>query len=332
MKYCMSKRLPGLSAALTMVLFGVSQLHAADWPVKPVSLVVPYTPGSLTDIMARVVAAPVGQALGQSVVIDYKPGQATAIGTRYVAKSPADGYSMIMQGASTVAVANLLNPEAGYSIDDFDSVAIVGLSPLAMAVRANLPAKNVTELIALAKAKPGSLTYAASGNGGVGHLATSLFSKMAGLTQQSIIMIPYKGSADAIIDLMGGRVDMQISVLAPTLGAVRKGQLRILGVASLKRQAVLPDVPTISEAGVPGYEVVSSLGMLVRRGTPAGSIRTLNQAFNKALAEPEVKEAFAKQGIAAAEQNAPRAFGEEIRKEVDKYGPVIREYGIKADS
>ena len=323
-----------LSAALFLLsFFGTGASSAADWPVKPIALVVPYTPGSLTDIMARIVNVKLGQVLGQAVTIDYKPGQATAIGTRFVAKAPADGYNMIMQGASTVAVANLLNPEAGYTIDDFDSVAIVGLSPLAMVVRNGLPAQNVKELVALAKSKPGGLTYGASGNGGVGHLASSLFTKMAGLDQKNLVMIPYKGSADMIVDIMGGRLDMQISVLAPTLAAVKSGKIRMLGVASLNRQTVLPDVPTISEAGVPGYEVVSSLGMLVRRGTPLDSIRILNQVFTKVLGEAEVQDAFAKQGIATvpAESNPPNAFGNDIRKELAKYGPVIREYGIKAD-
>ncbi len=181
--------------------------------------------------------------------------------------------------------------------------------------------------------KPGGLTYGASGNGGVGHLASSLFSKMAGLDQKTMVMVPYKGSADMIVDIMGGRLDMQISVLAPTLPAVKAGKIRMLGVASLGRQAVLPDVPTISEAGVPGYEVVSSLGMLVRRGTPSDIVRTLNTAFTKVLAEAEVKDAFAKQGIStvSAEANTAQAFGNDIRKEAAKYGPVIKEYGIRGD-
>lgn len=322
-----------VAAAVALVCVGAAQPRAADYPVKPIALVVPYTPGSLTDIMARVINTRLGQVLGQPVTLDYKPGQATAIGTRFVAKSPADGYNMIMQGASTVAVANLLNPEAGYTADDFDSVAIVGLSPLAMVVRNDLPATTVKELIALAKSKPGGLTYGASGNGGVGHLATSLFSKMAGLDQKSLVMVSYKGSGDQMIDIMGGRLDMQISVLAPALPAVKAGKARMLGVASLNRQSVLPDVPSISEAGVPGYEVVSSLGMLVRKGTSTEIVRFLNQGFIKVLGEAEVKEAYAKQGIAtvAAESNPPQAFGNDIRKEAAKYGPVIKEYGIKAD-
>ncbi|MFM9970614.1 MAG: Bug family tripartite tricarboxylate transporter substrate binding protein [Burkholderiales bacterium] len=317
--------------AVTLFSFTNPTANAADWPAKPLSMVVPYTPGSLTDIIVRVITPKLAVHLGQPVLIDYRPGQATAIGSRFVAKGQQDGYTMIMQGASTVAVANMLNPEAGYSIEDFDSVSIVGLSPLALVVRTNLPARNVNELIAMAKAKPGSLTYAAAGNGGVGHLATTLFSSMAGLNQQSLLMIPYKGSGDAVVDLIGGRVDMQISVLAPTLGAIKSGQLRILGVASPARQAVLPDVPTIMEAGVPNYEVVSSLGILVRRGTPQGNITTLNQAFNKVLVDPEIKSQLANRGIAAAEVNPPQAFGNEIRKEAGKYGPVIREYGIKAE-
>ncbi|MGZ5897686.1 MAG: Bug family tripartite tricarboxylate transporter substrate binding protein [Xanthobacteraceae bacterium] len=267
---------------------------AQDYPASPISLVNPYAAGGPADSLARVIIEPMAAKLGQSIVLVNKPGGATAIAASAVATAPKDGYTLLMASASSHIVTPLLAKVNYDGIKDFTFVCMIASVPNVLVLRKDLPAKTVPELIALAKADPGKLTYASVGAGSQPHLAGELFQQMTGT---KLTHVPYKGAAPATVDLLAGQIDMGILNAPPLLEHIKNGSLRALGVASRKRSEQLPDVPTLDELGLKGFNTVTWYGIAAPAGTPPAVVEKLAAAFSKSLAMPEVKEKLAKQGV-----------------------------------
>ncbi|MGD9775263.1 tripartite tricarboxylate transporter substrate binding protein, partial [Diaphorobacter sp.] len=290
-------------------------------------LVVPYPPGGPTDIVARVVAQKLQEQMGQPFVIDNRPGGGANIGAEAVARSPADGYTLVV--ATTVHAINpSLFAKLSYSITkDFAPVSQLTSGPLVIVTHPATPANNVKELIALAKSKTGGLNYASSGNGQSTHLSAELFSAMAGV---KMAHVPYKGSAPALTDVMGGQADLMFDTMLSSMPHVKAGKLKALAVTSSQRSPSAPDIPTVAESGLPGYEAIAWNGVLAPAGTPKEVVDRLNAELKKALDNPEVKQRFEAQGFAAA-WNTPTAYAGFLQAEVDKWGKVVKASGAKID-
>ena len=317
--------LAAAGAALCLAAPALAQLQT--YPTKPVKLVVPYPPGGPTDIVARLVAQKLSDAMGQQFIIDNRPGAGGNPGAELVARSTADGYTLVV-----ATTAHAINPSLfknlGYSLSkDFAPVSQLTSGPLVIVANPQLPAKNVAELIALAKAKPGELNFASSGNGQSTHLSAELFAAMAGVKMNHI---PYKGSAPALTDTMGGQTQLMFDTMLSALPHVKAGKLRALAVTSAARSPVAPDVPTVAESGLPGYEAIAWNGLLAPAGTPAEVVARLNAELRKALAAPDVKDKFEAQGFAAT-WSAPADFGRFMSAEVDKWAGVVKISGAKVD-
>jgi len=301
---------------------------AQTYPTKPIRLVVPFPPGGATDILARDVAQKLTEAWGQSVIVDNRPGAGGNIGSELVAKSAPDGYTLEMGTVGTHAINASLYAKMPYDhVKDFTPVILVAGVPNVLVVNPALPANSVAELIAYAKANPGKLNFASSGNGTSIHLSGELFKVMAGV---QITHIPYKGSAPALQDLLSGQVQMMFDNLPPSLPQIKAGKLRALAVTSLIRAPALPDVPTLSESGLPGFEASSWFGILAPAGTPAPIVAKLNAEIAKWLATPEAKEKLAKQGANAA-GGTPDDFAKHIAAETAKWAKVVKDSGAKID-
>lgn len=301
--------------------------HAQAYPTKPVKLVVPYPPGGPTDIVARLVAQKLSDAMGQQFVVDNRAGAGGNPGAELVARSPADGYTLVV-----ATTAHAINPSLfknlGYSLSkDFAPVSQLTSEPLVIVANPSLPANNVAELIALAKSKPGELNFASSGNGQSTHLSAELFASMAGVKMKHI---PYKGSAPALTDTMGGQTHLMFDTMLSAMPHVKGGKLKALAVTSAARSPVAPDVPTVAESGLPGYEAIAWNGLLAPAGTPPEVLARLSAELKKVLAAPEVKEKFEAQGFAAS-WNSPEDFGRFMTAEVDKWAKVVKVSGAKVD-
>jgi tripartite-type tricarboxylate transporter receptor subunit TctC len=301
--------------------------QAQTYPTKPVKLVVPYPPGGPTDIVARLVAQKLSDAMGQPFVIDNRPGAGGNPGAELVARSPADGYTLVV-----ATTAHAINPSLfknlGYSLSkDFAPVSQLTSGPLVIVANPQLPAKNVAELIALAKAKPGELNFASSGNGQSTHLSAELFAAMAGVKMNHI---PYKGSAPALTDTMGGQTQLMFDTMLSAMPHVKGGKLKALAVTSATRSPVAPDLPTVAESGLPGYEAIAWNGLFAPAGTPPEVLARLSAELKKVLAAPDVKDKFEAQGFAAS-WNSPEDFGRFMTAEVDKWAKVVKTSGAKVD-
>jgi tripartite-type tricarboxylate transporter receptor subunit TctC len=315
-----------LLAAMTVPAFAAE--NAQDYPSKPIRLVVPFTPGGSTDILARVIGVKLTEAWGRQVVIDNRPGAGGNIGVDLVAKSPADGYTLVMGHIGTFGVNPTLYPKLPYDpIKDFQPITLVALVPNMLSVNPALPAKSVKELLALAKAKPGTINFGSGGNGSAAHLAGEYFKLMS---KTDITHIPYRGTSPAVTDLIAGQIQMIITGVPPTLNFVKTGKLRALAVATSKRLPLLPDLPTISEAGVPGYEATQWYGVLAPAGTPKPIVAKLNAEMSKAIKGPDVREKLAAD---AAEPvgNSPEEFGAFIKKEIARWAPVVKASGARPE-
>ena len=312
---------------IVLLLLLAQPALAQTFPAKPIHIVVPYPPGCGTDVLARTVAPKMQEALGQPVVVENRAGAGGNIGTEFVAKSPADGYTLLVASAST-AINNTLTKNVSWQATrDFAPVVLLVLNQSLLVVHPSVPAVNVRELIALAKAKPGQVTYASYGNGSSAHLIGELFKLMAGV---DLLHVPYKGAAPAVNDLIGGQVNVLFSDVAAILPHVKAGKARALGIGSEKRFAGLPDVPTIAEAGVPGFVGGGFLGLVAPAGTPAEAVNALNAAALKALAAPEVADRL--NSLASPPVGGtPESFGKLLASEVDKWARVIRAGNIKPD-
>jgi tripartite-type tricarboxylate transporter receptor subunit TctC len=315
-------------AALAWPLAARAQTAAIDYPTRPITLIVPYAPGGGNDVLARGVAEPMSKTLGQPVVIENHGGAGGSIGTRQVAKSAPDGYTLGLGGTGTLAIDPTLYPNAGYdSRKDFAPVGLIATSPLIILVNPSVPAHNVQELIALAKAQPGKLNYASAGRGSGIHLGTVLFAATAGI---ELTHIPYKGSGPALTDLLGGHVAIYFSSLPPAIGLVKAGKLRALGVTGLKRSASFPDVPTVAEQGLPGFEAVLHYGIVAPAGTPRPIIDKLNAALCEALASDDVHRRIATEG-AEPLATTPDEYAADIDREETKWSALVKKAGAKAE-
>jgi tripartite-type tricarboxylate transporter receptor subunit TctC len=301
---------------------------AQGYPNHVIRLVVPFPPGGTTDILARAVAQKLTEAMGQSVVVDNRPGAGGNIGADVVAKSAPDGYTLLMGTVGTHAINPSLYARMPYDhVKDFVPVVLVAGVPNVLVVNPSLPVNSVADLIKLAKAKPGSINFASSGNGTSIHLSGELFKTMAGV---DMTHVPYKGSAPALTDLISGQVQVMFDNLPSSLPQIKAGKLRAIAVTSLKRAPALPDVPTISESGLPGFEASSWFGVLAPAGTPPAVVTRLNTEVNKWLQTPEAKEQLLAQGAQAA-GGTPEQFAAFIRSETEKWAKVVKASGAKVD-
>lgn len=316
-----------LTASLTASL-STAQTVAQNYPQKPIRMIVPFTPGGSTDILARSIGQELSKAWGQSVIIENIAGAGGSIGADKAAKAPADGYTLLMGHIGTLAVNPSLYPKLPYNpIKDFAPVAWVARVPNVLVVNPNVPAKSVQELVALAKSKPGQLSYGSGGNGSAANLATEYF-KMQ--TETAILHIPYRGTAPAVTDLMGGQIQMLFTGAPAVMGQVKNGQLRALAVSSPKRLDALPDLPTVAEAGYKNFEADQWYGVVAPAGTPRDIVLKLNQQINVALNSAELKKRLTTEG-AVATPETPEAFGKLIAQEIERWRPVITSGRVKAD-
>ena len=299
----------------------------AAYPNKPVKVVVPYPPGGATDIVARIVFQQVSEATGQQFVIENRAGAGGNIGAEAVARAPADGYTLLI---GTTAHAINMSMFKGLSYDvikDFTPVTQLTQGPLVLVATPAFPANNVRELIALAKARPDTLNFASSGNGQSTHLSAELFNTMAGIKMSHV---PYKGSSPALTDVMAGQVPLMFDTMLTAMPFVKGGKLKALAVTSPQRSAAAPDVPTIAESGLPGYEAFAWNGLLAPAGTPKAVIAQLSEELKKAMQLPQVKEKFSAQGFAAS-WNTPEQFAGFLRVEVDKWAKTVKASGATLD-
>ncbi len=314
------------AAALALALLALGAA-AQSYPMKPVKIIVPFAAGGPADIYARVIGEKLQAALGQSFVIEDRPGGGAIVGTDAVAKSAPDGYTLLMM-SNTHTVNESLFAEKPYQLmRDLVPVAPVNYSDLVLVVHPSVPASNLREFLALAKAKPGELNYASSGPGTPYHMAGELLKAMAGV---DIVHVPYKGSSGARTDILGGQVQMMFDAITTMAPNVRAGKLRALGTSGKVRSSVLPEVPTLSEAGVPGYDAVIWLGIMAPAGTPRAIVERLNNEITRAANSPEMKETWAKQG-AVAMSMTPEEFGRYMREDIDKWARVVKISGAKPD-
>jgi len=290
-------------------------------------MVIPNPPGGTLDIVARIVAPKMNELSGQPVIIDNRPGADTNIGTELVARAPADGYTMLLQTVPFVVNPSLLKKLPFDVVKDFAPVSLMVSVPFVLVVNNSVPAKSVKDLIALAKAQPGKLSYSSAGNGSNLHVAAELFSNLAGT---KMLHVQYKGGGPALVAVLGGEVNLSFLSVAAAAPHIRAGRLRALGATSAKRASVLPELPTVAESGVPGYEFTTWVGAVVPSATPAASVNALNGLIVKAVRSPDLGARFAEQG-ADVIASTPEAFAAHIRSELARWAKVIKESGIKAD-
>ena len=300
---------------------------AQDYPSRPIRIVVPFSPGGAVDGPTRVIAQELGRRLKQQVIVENKPGAGATIGSEMVAKSPADGYTLLL-ASQTNAISATLYPRLNFApLDDFVGISLLGREPGVLVVHPAFPAKSLAELITLAKQKPGQINYASSGNGSGQHLFMAQMAAMAGI---ELTHVPYRGSGQATTDLLAGTVPMAMPGTAGMVAHIRAGKLRALAVSSSTRSPQLPEVPTLSEAGLPGFAAYVWLGLMAPKGTPAAIIERLHRELKAALASPEVKCYFADTGIEPA-GSSPAEFEAYFREERERWARVIKDTGAKID-
>ena len=324
----MNLPLPVQGLALALVVYGGAAHGQPAYPAKTIRMVVPFPPGGTTDILARVVGQKITEATSQQVIIDNRPGAGGNIGTEIVAKAPPDGYTLITDPGSTLTINPSLFAKLPFDpLKDFAPVTIIAAVPNLLVVHPSLPVKNVRELIALAKAKPGQLNYASTGAGQSTHLSMELFKLMAGIT---VTHIPYKGSSPALTDLLAGHVSLMFDNMPSCLPHVKAGKLRALAVSTLKRSPALPALPTVAESGLPGFEVSVWFGVLAPAGTARDIVSRLNAIVVNALASSDVRERLAGQG-AEPIGNSPEQFTAQMQRDLVKWAKVVKDANIKLD-
>lgn len=314
-----------VAGALAAAAAGLAQ--AQTYPSKPVKIVVPFGAGGPADIYARVIAQRIAPPLGQQVIVEDRPGAGSAIGSDVVAKSAPDGYTLLMI-SNTHTINETLNPKLPYNLlRDFAPITQVNVMPNVLVMSPNAKVNTVKELIALAKANPGKLNYASSGPGTPYHLAAELFKAM---TDTNIVHIPHKASGEARASVLGGQVDLMFDSLPTTVQQIKSGKLKGLAITSTKRSPLLPDLPTVAEAGVPGYEADLWLGLVAPAGTPAAIIDRLHDETVKVLMSPQVQASFRQQGVEAA-GTTPAQFGTFLKNEVQRWGKVVKFSGARVE-
>ena len=319
-----------LTGILALALLGSAIAPAAwaqQYPDKPVKLVVPYPPGGPTDIVARVVAQKLQDAMGQPFVIENRPGAGGNPGAEAVARSAPDGHTLVVATTAHAINPSLFSKLSYQLMKDFAPVSQLTAGPLVIVANPALPANNVKELIALAKSKNGGLNFGSSGNGQSTHLSAELFSAMAGV---KMAHVPYKGSAPALTDVMAGQTDLMFDTMLSAMPHVKAGKLKALAVTSAQRSPVAPDVPTVAEGGLPGYEAIAWNGLLAPAGTPAPVVAKLNAELKKVLESPDVKQRFEAQGFTPM-WNTPADYRAFMQAEVDKWAKVVKTSGATLD-
>jgi tripartite-type tricarboxylate transporter receptor subunit TctC len=322
-----SRRVAAVVLAAAALLLGTAMAGAQPYPAKPVRFVVPFPAGGSADTLARTIGLHLGERLGQQFVVENRPGAGGNLGTELVAKSPSDGYTLLMT-PSSIAIAPALYKRLAYDpVKDFAPVTLVGNIPMVVVVNPQFPAKTLGELIALAKAKAGEINYASAGNGTTNHLAVELFKATTGI---DMVHIPYKGNPLAVLDVISGQVSVFFDFVLTGLPHVREGRVRALATTGAKRSAVLPDVPTVIEAGVPGYEAGTWFGVYAPAGTPGDIVAKLDTEIQAVLALPQVKERFDGLGVELTAAG-PEALEALTKSDLAKWGPIVKQAGIKLD-
>jgi tripartite-type tricarboxylate transporter receptor subunit TctC len=319
------RRRLGIAAAFLLV--SAAAAAAEPYPNRIVKLIVPFPAGGSNDVAARIIAPHLEQALGQTVIVDNRPAAGGIVGSDAVAKAPPDGHTLLVV-AFPFAVNPSLYAKLPYdTVKDFAPVLLAGQTPNLLVVNPEVPIHSVKELIAAAKAKPGSLSYGSTGSGSSNHLSMELFRTMTGV---ELVHVPYKGSAPMVTDLLGGHIQVAFDNTPNVLPQVKAGKLRALAITSATRSAMVPDVPTVSEAGVPGYEVGVWFGIVAPAGTPAAVLAKLNTELNRMLAMPDVKQKFADQGVEPV-GGSPERFAEHLKAQIEKWTKVVKESGAKVE-
>lgn len=301
---------------------------AADYPTRPITLIVPFPPGGSTTVMARNVADKLSMTLGQQIVVENRGGAGGTIGTRFVAKANPDGYTILLSYTATMAIAPAMNANAGYDpLKDFVPIGMIGAAPSVLVVHPSLPVHSVAELIAYAKKAPAPVQYGSPGVGTVNHLAGEYLAAEAGI---KLLHVPYKGNGPALTDLLGGHIPMMFVPIPVAIGNIKAGTLRGLAIASAKRSSLLPDLPTLAESGLPDFEVALRYGLVAPAGSPPTVIALLNKELNAALATEDVKSRLATEG-AEALPGTPQAYAADIAREEKKWGNLVKKLGLKVE-
>jgi tripartite-type tricarboxylate transporter receptor subunit TctC len=313
---------------LMAALVSAGAVLAQGYPNKPIRLVVPLVPGGNQDIMARAVAEEISKGLGQQVVVENRPGQSAIIGTVAVAKSPPDGYTLLSVSTTFARVPAIVK-SAGYDATaDFVGVSLISRIPQLLVVHPGVPAQTVQELVALAKAKPGTLSFGTSGNGSTGHVAAALFMKMTG-TQ--MLHVPYKGNAQAMVDVIGGQVALMFDQVSTSAAQVRGGKLRALGVTTLARSPLFPDLATLDEQGLTGFNDVTWNGYVAPAGTPREVLARLHAEIAGAVSQPAFRQRWLERGIETLASASPEEFSAFVKSEAEAFARLARDAGIRAD-
>jgi tripartite-type tricarboxylate transporter receptor subunit TctC len=316
------------AVAAAIALLAPMRAGAQAWPSKPLRLIVPFSAGGSTDTVARIIGEKLSPRLGQPVIVDNRVGAGGAIGSDIAAKSPADGYTMLLGTSSTLAIAPQVYTKLPYDpTRDFVPVILLGTADIIIVVNAKVPVRSVPELLAYAKAHPGKLTFASGGNGSISHLLGEYFNSMAGV---DTLHVPYKGDAQMVTDLIGGQVDMAFGTAVAFLPHIKSGKIVALAVTNPRRSTTQTNLPTVSESGVPGYEAVQWFGIAVPTGTPQAIVQRLNEEIRAILAMPDVRARFAELGFDVV-ADKPDEFGEFLRAENEKWSKIAKISGTKLD-
>jgi len=317
-----------VAVAAGLLACAAGALAQAPWPNRPIRMLVPVAPGGNVDIIARAIAEPLSKALGQTVTVENRPSAASLVGTQMVAKAPPDGYTLLAHSNTFVsAPAITVNP--GYDpVKDFAAITLTCRIAMVLVVNPGSPAQSVNDLIALAKAKPGELAYASSGNGSTGHIAAELFSRAAGI---KMLHVAYKGNAQSVVDVMAGQVPMMFDQVSTSAQYIQSGKLRPLAVTTITRAAILPNVPTLDEAGLKGFNDSTWNGLLAPAGTPPEIVARLRAEVAKILKTPELVKRFGDRGIDLVASNSPEEFAAYVRDETARYVKLAHDANIKPD-
>jgi len=310
------------------LLLGWSASHAQHYPSKPIRIVVPLIAGGNLDIVARALAGPMGETFGQQVIVENRPGASSLVGTQFVAKAAADGHTLLAIANTFATVPSLIKNPGYDALKDFAGVTLACVVPMVLVVTPTLPARNTRELIALAKARPGQLAYGSAGAGSTGHIAAELMSLQSGI---KLLHVPYKGNAATIVDVIAGNVQMMFDQVSTSQQYIASGRLRAVGVTSLKRSPLFPEVPTIDESGLKGFEEITFNGLMAPAGTPRDALTRVQSEVARIVRLPDLRKRYLERGIELAASASPDEFTAYIKAEFDKKAKLAREAGIRID-